>query len=239
MAREMLLAGVDPEELKPAEKIQPPTTPRGKWENFWYHYKWHFWGGLFGVVVLTVMAVQLLTKNPVDYHIVMVTEYSLLDGQVEQLEQQLEAYGVDVDGDGEVEVQIQNCYLLNPGTQEYFANQNAIQSHVFAGDVMLFAWEPKYYQEFITNIHNSSEDDFEFLQPLPFAAQGISEDGRVWNWQGDSRLNKPELQPLPEQLYFGVRTSDGTAAGQIEIRDACLQLLEAYATDTKPVKKAE
>jgi len=60
----MLLAGVDPEELKPESKSQGPRTPRSRWENFWYHYKWAFWGCLFGVVVLTVLVVQLVTRDP-------------------------------------------------------------------------------------------------------------------------------------------------------------------------------
>ena len=40
MAREMLLAGVDPEELKPTESPEPPQTPGDKLKNFWFYYKW-------------------------------------------------------------------------------------------------------------------------------------------------------------------------------------------------------
>ena len=46
MAREWLLRGVDPEELKRDTEIIP-ETPKSKWENFWYHHKWTFWGVLF------------------------------------------------------------------------------------------------------------------------------------------------------------------------------------------------
>lgn len=61
MAREMYLVGVDEEELKPPAPPEQPKTPKGKWENFWYHYKWHTLGIAAAVIVLTVLIVQLAT----------------------------------------------------------------------------------------------------------------------------------------------------------------------------------
>ena len=46
MAREWLLRGVDPEELK-KEEVVVDETPKSKWDNFWYHHKWTFWGCFF------------------------------------------------------------------------------------------------------------------------------------------------------------------------------------------------
>ena len=234
MAREMALAGVKPEDLVPTEKIQAPQTPRGKWENFWYHYKWHFWGGLFLVVVLTVLTVQMITKNPADYDVVLVTDLAVMDTPLEMLEQELEKAGRDIDGDGEVEVTIQNCYLTNPGTQEYYTNQQAIQSRIFAADVMLFVWEPAYYEDFIKNVGSATSDGYQFFAPLPFEGAGVVEDGRLWNW-ADSGIQDGNvaLKSLPKDLYFGVRSGDGTAADQVEMRDQCLELLQAFATGKK------
>lgn len=233
MAREMALAGVKPEDLVPAEKIQAPQTPQGKWENFWYHYKWHFWGGLFLAVVLGVMLYQVITKDPPDYEIVMVTELAVWDTPLEMLEQELEKVGRDIDGDGKVEVNIQNCYLTNPGTQEYYTNQQAIQSRIFAADVMLFVWEPAYYEDFIKNVVSSTSEGYQFFEPLPFEAEGIVEEGRLWNWAGSPAQKKAELVSVPKGLYFGVRSGDGTAADQVALRDQCLELLQAFATGKK------
>ena len=39
MARDMYLVGVSEDELKPDPKPEGPKTPKGKWDNYWYHYK--------------------------------------------------------------------------------------------------------------------------------------------------------------------------------------------------------
>lgn len=234
MAREFLLRGVKAEELLPPEKIQAPQTPQGKWDNFWYHYKWHFWGGLFLAVVLGVLGYQIITKDPPDYQIVLVTEIAAWDNSIELMEEELAAFGEDVDGDGKVEVEIQNCFLANPGTPTYYTNQQAIQAHIFAADVMLFVWEPAYYNDFIKNVNATAMGEYEFFHTLPFESDGLVENGRLWNWAGSGYRDRiTKLDDLPKELYFGVRTGDGTAAEQTEMRDRCLRLLEGFATGKK------
>lgn len=235
MAREMLLAGVDPEELKPTPKAEPPKTPKGKWENFWYHYKWAFWGTLFGVIVLGVLVGQLITRDPADYHILLVTEYTYLDTDLDALEQEIAAYGEDIDGDGKVEVLIQNCGMGSIGSQEYNVGTQAVQAHLMAGDVLLFVWEPKYYEQFMENISGISEEGYEFLTPLAIDQEGVMEEGKLWDWKNDPRREKEALQRLPEQLYFGVRSTIGTAEKQQELHAQCVALLEAFINDTEQV----
>lgn len=233
MAREFLLRGVDPEELLPPPKPEAPKTPQGKWENFWYHYKWHFWGGLFFAVVLVVLVVQLFTRNPADYDILMVTENALLDNQLQVIEQELAAYGEDLDGDGTVEVNIQNCFLASPGSQQYYSNQQVLQSRIFAGDVMLFIWEPKYYEEFMTNISTEGEEQTTFLHNLPFTGAAVAENGTVYKWDTAALREDLLLQNLPKELYCGVRVASGTAEGKTAMRDACLKLLTGFAAGDK------
>ncbi len=233
MAREFLLAGVDPEELKPAPKMEPPKTPQGKWENFWYHYKWHFWGGLFALVVLVVLVAQMLSRNPADYDILLVTEGSLLDAQLELVEQELEAYGQDLDGDGEVEVNIQNCYLANPGSQTYYTNQQVIQTHLFAGDILLFMWEPKLYEEFMQNLAGEDGEQPDFLHKLAVDEGKLAEDGTVFVWDTAALREELLLENLPKELYWGVRTASGTTEKKTELLEQSLALLEAYANGKK------
>lgn len=234
MAREMLLAGVDPEELKPAPKIPPPTTPKGKWENFWYHYKWAFIGTVVGVIVFTVLMVQTLSRDPADYHVVLVTQHALMDNQIEAMERAMEAYGSDIDGDGKVEVFVQNCYMGKSGSQEFLANSMTFQSHIAAGDVALFVWEPKYYEDFYKSVASSAEDGFQFLATLPFKDNGVSEDGVLWDWKEHPCRKDVNLQLLPEDLYFGVRTPIGTAEKSEKMQKQCMELLKNFATQTKP-----
>ena len=225
MAREFLLRGVDPEELLPPPKPEAPKTPRGKWDNFWYHYKWHFWGGLFTVVVLVVLVVQMLQRNPADYEFLLVTDRAMLDAHIEVLEKELAAHGEDLDGDGEIEVHIQNCYLSNPGTQQYYTNQQVLQTRIFAGDVMLFMWEPKYYTEFMKNITGDSQEEVRFLAQLPFSGEAVIEDGTVYKWDTAELRKKPLMENLPKELYCGVRDAVGTASSKVEMRDTCIKLL--------------
>lgn len=70
----MYLVGVDEEELKPDPKPEGPKTPKGKWENYWYHYKWHTIGALFIVVVLAITIGQMVNRDDPDYTIMLVTE---------------------------------------------------------------------------------------------------------------------------------------------------------------------
>lgn len=228
MAREWLLRGVDPEELKPDEKIGAPETPKGWLENFWYHHKWAFWGGLFAVVVAAVLVTQLVTRDLPDYRLVLMTEQSYLPPQIEALEDLLAQYGQDLDGDGKVEVAIQNSCIGKNVDQQYNSGFQQVQAHLMAGDVLFFAWDADAYETFSTTITNVMESNEKFLTPLPTAA-GVIEDGYVWSWEEDAR----RLTDLPDKLYFAVRDAKGTAAEETVLHQQCMELLEAFMLDQK------
>lgn len=225
MAREWLLRGVDPEELKPREKTQGPVTPKGKWENFWYHYKWVFWGCVFAAVVLTVLLVQLFTRNPADYEFLLMTEKTHVEEQITQLEQMLAAYGQDLDGDGEVEVSIQNCRIAKDTNQQYNSGFQVAQAHLMAGDVLFFMWDEGAYKLFMEGLDNVLEEGVTFLTPLP-AVEGVTEDGFLYDWSGDPRAQT--VPGLPSTLYFGVRDTHGTAGDAQELHKESMALLEAF-----------
>ena len=62
MSREWVLAGVSEEELQPPPPPEQPKTPKGKWENYWYHYKWHTIGALAALVVVMMIVVQRIAE---------------------------------------------------------------------------------------------------------------------------------------------------------------------------------
>ena len=74
MAREMYLVGVDESELQPSPKPEPPKGFKGKWANYWYHYKWVTLISLFALVVLIVILVQMFSREKEDYRLALVTE---------------------------------------------------------------------------------------------------------------------------------------------------------------------
>lgn len=228
VAREMYLAGVDPEELKPDPKPEPPKTFREKWENYWYHYKWVTIGCIAGAVILAVLIGQMLTVDRADYTMLLVTDKAYTTPQLEAMEQWMAQYGEDVDGDGKVEVEIVNCYLGATDSQTYYANSQVMQVHLMAGDVMLYAYEPDQYEQFI---HTDAVKDAHFFTPLGEETPGLSEDGTYWNWSGDSRVTGDAvLSTLPEELYFGVRQASGTAKDSRDMHEQGMRLVQAMMT---------
>ena len=227
MAREWLLRGVDPEELKPAEKITAPITPKGWLENFWYHHKWAFLGGLFALVVGVVLVVQLVTRDLPDYHVLLMTKQTYIDTDVQALEQTLAAYGQDLDGDGKVEVSIQNCRIAKDTNQQYNSGFQMVQAHLMAGDVLFFVWDESAYKMFMDGLDNVLEEGVTFLTPLP-ATAGVEQEGTLYNWSGHPCRGEESLQRYPETLYFGVRDTHGTADDAAELHKDCMDLLTAF-----------
>ncbi|MBQ1950891.1 MAG: hypothetical protein II363_04795 [Clostridia bacterium] len=212
MARERYLVGVKPEELQPAAKAQPPQTPRDKWDNFWYHYKWIFLGIVGGVIALVVLVAQSLSVDKPDYTLLLVTDHAYADEQLTALEETLSPYGRDLDADGKVEVQALNVYLPNDGSSQYYTNSQVLQTHLVAGDVFLFAFEPAQYARFAQDVQNASTADYTFFASLPVKDIPLQEGGTAWNWA--EAPQREGLSALPENLIFGVRAVAGTAAGK-------------------------
>ncbi len=234
MAREMYLAGVDPEELKPTPKAEPPKTFKEKWDNYWYHYKWLTLGCVAGAVVLVILVVQMLTVDRPDYTLMLVTNKAYMPQQIQALEQWVAQYGEDVDGDGEVEVEILECYLNKADNQTYYANSQMMQVHLMAGDVMLYAYEPDLYEQFMSA---DALKDAHFFTPLGEGIAGLSEDGTYWNWKDDARVTgDATLSTLPKELFFGVRQSTGTAKDSAEMHDQGMRLMEALIANLPTTK---
>lgn len=214
MARERYLVGVNPEELKTEPSPPPPEKPAGWWENLWYHYKWHILTGAFVVLLAIIGIQQLVTRDDPDYNVILLTADPLTREAVEQLETTLAKAGEDVDGDGKTEVLIENLALGLAYSNQKIANDNTLYAHIAAGDVLLFAMEPEYYESKILSL----SDTYQFFTTL-------SNDQPYYRW-------KPTIGSSERELYFGVRNATGTAGGN-DSHDQCLKLIETLmAQDT-------
>ncbi len=216
MAREMALAGVDPSELTPPPPVQKPHGFREKWENYWYHYKWQTWIAVFAVAVLVWILVAQFLKETPDYILVAVTEQPLLPQETEALEGLLASCGKDIDANGAVEVQIEN---LNPAFHDQMAPNIArsdtqkLIAELSTGDRMLFVFDNISYDGFIETVRSAAGEDYRFFMPLSGNANGYNAEGCFWNWRQDARRERDGLETLPRDLYFGVRSAQGTAGG--------------------------
>lgn len=237
MAREMYLVGVSEEELQPPKKPEAPKTPKGKWENYWYHYKWPTLAAIAAVIALTVIIVQIVTKPKYDYTFVLATNRSLINVDVETLTDELAKYGRDINGDGEVKVQV-DYINMDVTTGMATTSNTKLMAHLSAGDVMFFVFQKDSYDTFIKNLRNSGTDTF--FSPIELDAEGISSDEGYWNWKGSAIQQDKSMARLPEDLYFGVRQAIGTAGkdSSVKMHDDGMELLKALITGT-PLTPAE
>lgn len=233
MAREWLLRGVDPEELKPNGEEKISETPKSKWENFWYHHKWTFWGVLFLVVALGIATVQVFTRDTPDYQVLLMSKSGYVSQQTEALEALLAPYGEDLDGDGKVEVSVQSCLYSSDVSLEYNSGPQMVTAHLAAGDVVFFVWDESAYKMFTGSVQNVSDAGADFLSDIPVAGEGVQEGGKIYSWEDDPRRTGELADWFPEILYFGVRAPVGTASESVTLHDQSLTLLQRFIEGAK------
>ena len=234
MAREWLLRGVDPEELK-REEYEVIETPQSKWENFWYHHKWSFWGCVFAAVAVIIVVTQMFTSESPDYRVLLMTEDSYMSGDVEKLERFLAQYGTDLNEDGQVKVNIQNCLMGEKAIRNNNSGAQMVQAHLMAGDVLFFIWDEDTYEMFMEGINPQMEEGVAFLTDLPGEGKCLIEEGKIYTWQFDPRhLDFDGI--FPKKLYFGVRNLQGTALDSQELHAQSMALMEAFINDQKPAE---
>ncbi|MBR7092953.1 MAG: hypothetical protein IKI50_07225 [Clostridia bacterium] len=222
MAREMYLVGVPPEDLQPDPPIQQPQTPRGKLENFWYHYKWMVLLIGFLVVVFTFMTVQWLTRTEYDYHVVLVTEKAISDQARQQIAASFEAVGEDIDGDGAVRVNVEALLISSDVRLAQLSTQSRAKmlSYLASGDMLLFGLTPSYYED----LSASLSEGFRFFSDLEGAGNAL--DGTCFDWEGTALQQAAGAGA--QHLYFGVRQAAGTAKNKAEQQQQDLRLLKAW-----------
>ena len=233
MAREMYLVGVEEDELKPPPKPEPPKTPKGKWDNYWYHYKWQNIGVLAAVVILTVLIVQMVTKDSPDYRLILVTGQGIPTEATDLLAADLEKYGRDVNGDGEVKVSIENLYLGTGDRPDQMAmvNNQKLTTYIGAGEGMFFAFGKDQYEDRVVQYIEADSDGAHLFDTLAVSAAGVGEESLYWNWKDDPiRKNEIIEKTMPEEMYFGIRQATGSASSKKAAKehDVCMELLRAY-----------
>ena len=82
-----------------------------KWENYWYHYKWHTIAGIFIVLLLAVFIRDFATKEQFDGTVMVATSYFVDDDRNAVLKETLEQYFPDIDGNGKVNLAIVPIFL--------------------------------------------------------------------------------------------------------------------------------
>lgn len=120
---------------KPSEVAIVPKTPKEKWDNFWFQYKWHVIAITAVTVVLAVLITQCATRTKYDFEVVYFTYTAVVDEQTEKIADYLQKYAEDINGDGEINIQVVNVSFSNKSgdTQYRYTMMTKLQAMI-AGD---------------------------------------------------------------------------------------------------------
>ena len=153
---------------KPSEVAIVPKTPKEKWDNFWFQYKWHVTAIVAVTVILAVLITQCATRTKSDLEVVYFTYTSALDEQTDKIAEYIEKYASDINGDGAVNVQVINCsFTDNSGNVQYKNTMLTKLQSLIAGDqnALLYITDEKSYK-YLSGI-SDGEGIFEG-EPLKF-----------------------------------------------------------------------
>lgn len=188
---------------KPSEVAIIPKTPKEKWDNFWFQYKWAVIAAVASFIVLTVLITQCASRKNPDLEIVYFSYTPILDQQATLVSEYFEGITKDVNEDGEIVVQVVNCSFQNNGNIQY---RNSILSKlqaIIAADekALLFITDDKSIEYF----------------------DNLNTDGGIFDG---------EAIPLGEEFYKATESKDFgplTAKLSISIRRISDTLLEKKA----------
>ena len=153
---------------KPSEVAIVPKTPKEKWDNFWFQYKWHVTAIVAVTVILAVLITQCATRTKYDLEVVYFTYTAALDEQTDKIAEYIEKYASDINGDGAVNVQVINCsFTDNSGNVQYKNTMLTKLQSLIAGDqdALLYITDEKSYK-YLSGI-SDGEGIFEG-EPLKF-----------------------------------------------------------------------
>ncbi len=154
---------------KPSEVAIVPKTPKEKWDNFWFQYKWHTIIIVALAAVLSVLIAQCATRTVYDYEVVYFSYTATLDEQVKLIADYLTLDAEDLNGDGEVNVQVVNCsFSKTSGDVQYRNTMMTKLQAIIAGDekAIIYITDKEGY-EYLRQI--SKDGDFLEGEPLEFS----------------------------------------------------------------------
>lgn len=175
-----------------------PKTPKEKWQNYWYHFKWHTIGAIALIAVISVMVVQCASRESYDFITVVYTHTAIESGRIEKMEEYIEKYAEDIDGDGKVSVEVIDCSFAdtNSNSQSNQAAIAKIQAMIAAEPkAVLYIFDDKGFND----LNAITEEGF-------FDADAIELDDEFYEMcEGEK-----EFEKLPEGLKISYRRLSNT-----------------------------
>ncbi len=122
-------------------KVEKPTTFKGKWDNFWYHYK---------LTVLLVVAVvglsvwvihDVVTKKEYDLTVMIISSegYTTPQTEIDEFENSMKELTIDANSDGKVEFLLSDIRIgedmdtmvIQAGMAKYTASISSVEDIIY------------------------------------------------------------------------------------------------------------
>lgn len=195
---------------KPSEIEVLPSTPKEKWQNFWYHTKIQVIAIVVIIAILVVCVNQCMGRTNWDMQIVYFTYSPVLDQQLEVVADYFESQSKDLNGDGEVNIFVVNCSLSTKKRDVQYDQATLTKLQA------LIASEPKAIL-FITD-----KESMKFFSTDTF-----------------KNFFKNEPLPLNDKFYKACKQSNLPEGLQISSREISKTLLEKDKVAAKVYKEAQ
>ncbi len=197
-----------------AEPIVPKTF-KEKWKNYWYHYKLQTFFAVCGVVLVSLLVYDQVTKIRYDHEMIISTKYRILSAN-EDMEGDLADYLNDVNGNGRVDVKANEVFMPmdmdvevtdDADLQEALSNRQELYALLAAGESFLFVLDQDVY-DFICS-SNEGESPFVDLEAVLGESAFLDGDKLLLS---DIPLGEHwKLYFVDEPIYLCVRQIGGTA----------------------------
>ena len=182
---------------KPSEIAYVPKTPKEKFANFLYHYKWYTIAIILIIATITFCTAQCVMKPDFDYRIVYFSKDYATDAHTIAIAEYFEKISEDLDGNGEVNIQVINCSYVGDGsyTQQRSTMMSKLQSIIVSEETALLYITDKVSLNFFNSM---AEGGFFESEPLELVDSFYD------------ATNVKEIGPLPKELIIGCRRVEGT-----------------------------
>ena len=141
-------------------------------DNYWYHYKWHTFFGLFAAALVIIAGISLIGKKEYDVYAVYAGPHAFVENEAGDLESDISKYcKTDYTGNGKIETNILSFVYVSPErAKEYLENgtfysepinyeaRKSIVSQLNSGDSFIYLMDA--YEDIDDDIANACYNPF-------------------------------------------------------------------------------
>lgn len=204
------------------------AKPRG-WaaiSNFFYHNKWTIFISAFALFVVTILVVQLVTREKADLYVLVVAidEKSEMAWHTSGIESALERYCPDFDGNGKVHVTVDFIDLTSQNTLSQYdmAQEQKFTAEFSNADAQLIITDEKFFDRMFVKEGDALTPEKVFLdqtelctEEMLFGSYGVrlnkTDCAKDANW---TRCPDNVMILVRDEMNNGVANSKKTAVSR-------------------------